>query len=105
MTFKNEHIVFDIPSFSMEWIFNAQLYLNADDEKFHVCSESDVIIGTHICNFCIYHTIIGDISKFFITCRDLSTQDLTFECYLKPVLNHFCKENYIELKFEHLNYE
>jgi hypothetical protein len=105
MTLKNEEIVFNIPCLSMEWIFNAKLYLDKNEEIFNVCSQSDEIIGTHICNFCIYHTIIGDISKFFITCPDFSNEDLIFECYLQPILNHFCRENLIELKFEYLNYE
>lgn len=105
MIFDNEHIIFDIPPLSTEWIFNAKLYLDKNGEKLNVCSESDLYAGTLICNFCIYHTIIGDINRFFITSRNLNTQKLTFEYYLLPVLNHFCRENLIELKFEYLNYE
>jgi len=105
MKFDNEQVVFKIPSLSTEWIFPAQLYFNRNDERFYICSESDDKKGKHICNFCIYHSIIGDIHKFDITYRDFNTEDLVLEYILQPILNQYCTHNLIELKIEYLNYE
>jgi hypothetical protein len=105
MLFNNEQVVFKIPSLSTEWIFPAQLYFNRNDERFYVCSELDESKGRYICKFSIFHTIIGDIKRFDITCRDFNTKDLIFEFILHPILNQYCTENLIELKFDDLNYE
>lgn len=105
MIYDNEQVVFNIPSLSMEWIFPAQLYFNRNDERFYICSESDETKGKRICKFSIFHTIIGDINKFNITCRDFNTKDMVFEYVLQPILNQYCSKNLIELKFDYLNYE
>lgn len=105
MRFDNEQVDFNIPSLSTEWIFPAQLYFNRNDERFYVCSISEPSKGKNICKFSIYHTIIGDINKFDITCRDFNTDDFVFEFILEPILNKYCKDNLIELKFDQLNYE
>jgi len=101
MTFNYEQVVFNIPSISTEWIFPAQLYFNRNNEHFYVCSELEQSKGKHISNFTIFHTIIGDIHKFNISFRGLNTDDFIFEWVIEPIINQYCNEKLIELKFEH----
>lgn len=102
MIFNNEQTIFDIPSLSFEWIFPAQLFFNRNDNSFYICDELNETKGKQYCKFTIFHTITGDINQFDVTCRDFTTTDFVFEYILEPILSKYCKENLIELKFDHL---
>ena len=105
MKFNNEKTIFDIPSLSSEWILFAQLCFNEDDKCFYVFNRFEGDKKTKMCNITIYHTLIGDIKRFNITCRDFSANDSVFEFILQPIFKKYCQENIIELKFEFLNHE
>ena len=105
MTFNNEQTIFEIPSLSSEWILFAQLCYNEDDKCFYVSNKFEEDKGTKMCKITIYHTLIGDIKRFNITCRDFSANDSVFEFILQPIFKKYCQENIIELKFDFLNYE
>lgn len=105
MTITNEQVVFNIPSLSTEWIFPAQLYFDINNERYYVCSEEQDTNESFMCNFCIYHTIIGDIHKFNVTFHKLSKKYIIIEWVLEIILSIYCKENLIELNFEKVNYE
>jgi hypothetical protein len=105
MKFNNEQIKFNLPPLNTEWIFSAKLSFNDTDNLFIISNEIDDIKALQICKFSIFHTIIGDISRFDITCRDFTTDDLIFELVLEPIIKKFCVDNDIELKFDYLNYE
>jgi hypothetical protein len=102
MKFNNEQTIFQIPSLYSEWIFPAELYYNKEENIFYVVSELMPLKSNCICKFTIFHTFIGDIKRFNITCRDFTTTDSVFEFILEPILRKYCEENLIELKFDYL---
>ena len=102
MIFNNEPTIFDIPSLSSEWIFHAQLFFNRNDHSVHICNEINERKGKYYCVFTIFHTMIGDINQFSITCRDFTTDSFFFKNIFEPILNKYCNENLIELKFDQL---
>ena len=102
MKFNNEQTIFEIPSLSYEWILPAELFYNEEEKIFYVVSELMPLKSTCICKFSIFHTFIGDIKRFDITCRDFTTTDSVFEFILEPILRKYCEGNLIELKFDYL---
>lgn len=106
MKYNNEQIIFDIPPLSSEWSFNAKLYCAENDNIFYVSSELLPIKANEICRFSIFHTLIGDIHKFDVTCRVFTMDcEYSYDYILEPIMRKFCNENIIELNLYKISYE
>jgi hypothetical protein len=102
MKYNNEQVIFRIPNLDSEWIFPFTLYYSEPKNRFYVCSEDLELKAIPICKATIFHTMIGHINKFDVTCRDFNTKDIIFEWILEPILRKYCDEKIIDLRFDYL---
>lgn len=105
MMFLHKEIIFEIPPLTSEFIFLAQLYLDEVNDILFVSEENNNLKGNPISRFSILHSIIGDINKFHITCREYKSCNHNCKLNLEPIFKKYCNDNFIEYKFYCLNYE
>jgi hypothetical protein len=105
MIFNNEQIVFLIPSLESEWILPVVLSFEKIENCFYVTNEFSDVKGSPLCRATIFHTIMGDINRFDITCRDFTISHPSFESLLEPIFRRYCENKLIELKFDCISYE
>jgi len=98
MIFNNEQIIFLIPSLELEWIL--PVVISYEENCFYVSNEHKEFKGTPICKATIFHSIIGDINRFDVTCRGFTIEHNNFEFILEPIFKKYCNDNIIDLKFD-----
>jgi len=102
---QNRQIIFDIPALNYEFIFSAQLYQYDENNMLVVSQEFNSDKGTSICTFSIVHSIIGDLNKFDITCRQFNKINDNCKDTLVPIFTKYCNDNLIDFEFHCLNYD
>jgi hypothetical protein len=101
MQFNDEQIVFEIPELSDDWVFLGTIFHDEEKQLFYLSKKGNQG-GFSIGNVAILHTIIGDINKFNITCRDFNTSSPIFSSLIEPIFKKYCQENNIDLYFDYL---
>lgn len=105
MKYNNEQVFFEIPSISNQWIFSAVICFDEMHNSFFIHEDKVPNKGMYLGKVTIFHSIIGDIHKFDITCRDFTTKDYVFIDIINPIFKNYCSREHIFLNFDSLNYE